>query len=228
MSSVVTVTTSPPDIRAGADECNETGTGLARIESGGRSRDRALCAVARVTEDNEPTSIAIAKRRVAFGAMPPPDFSSRYRDQLRPAPVHDGVLVAPPKVPHRIAGGKFLQQILIFRSFSEGFVSLTRRDFIGAGAAAAAGLVLPTSAQASPLVSDILDRAELAPRPFAGRPVVVASANGIRGVARAYEMITKQNADPLDAAIAGVNIQELDPTDHSVGLGGLPNEEGVV
>jgi N4-(beta-N-acetylglucosaminyl)-L-asparaginase len=35
-------------------------------------------------------------------------------------------------------------------------------------------------------------------------------------------------SDPLDAIIAGVNIQELDPEDQSVGLGGLPNEHGVV
>jgi N4-(beta-N-acetylglucosaminyl)-L-asparaginase len=35
-------------------------------------------------------------------------------------------------------------------------------------------------------------------------------------------------ADTLDAIIAGVNIQELDPDDMSVGLGGLPNEDGVV
>jgi N4-(beta-N-acetylglucosaminyl)-L-asparaginase len=35
-------------------------------------------------------------------------------------------------------------------------------------------------------------------------------------------------ADPLDAAIAGVNMVELDPNDMSVGLGGLPNEDGVV
>ena len=34
--------------------------------------------------------------------------------------------------------------------------------------------------------------------------------------------------DPLDSIIAGVNIQELDPNDQSVGLGGLPNEEGIV
>jgi N4-(beta-N-acetylglucosaminyl)-L-asparaginase len=61
-----------------------------------------------------------------------------------------------------------------------------------------------------------------------GRPVVIASANGIRGVARAHDMITRQNSDTLDAIIAGVNIQELDPEDQSVGLGGLPNEEGVV
>jgi N4-(beta-N-acetylglucosaminyl)-L-asparaginase len=40
--------------------------------------------------------------------------------------------------------------------------------------------------------------------------------------------MAKEKADPLDAAIAGVNIQELDPNDSSVGLGGLPNEDGVV
>jgi N4-(beta-N-acetylglucosaminyl)-L-asparaginase len=34
--------------------------------------------------------------------------------------------------------------------------------------------------------------------------------------------------DTLDAAVEGVKIQELDPTDMSVGYGGLPNEAGVV
>ncbi len=59
-------------------------------------------------------------------------------------------------------------------------------------------------------------------------PVVVASANGLRAVKRAYQLMRGKNADPLDAAIAGANIQELDPNDQSVGLGGLPNEDGVV
>ena len=44
---------------------------------------------------------------------------------------------------------------------------------------------------------------------------------------KAYDMIG-QGADTLDAIIAGVNIQELDPDDQSVGLGGLPKEDGVV
>lgn len=60
------------------------------------------------------------------------------------------------------------------------------------------------------------------------RPVVVASGNGIRGVAVARRMMAESSADPLDAIIAGVNIQELDPEDQSVGLGGLPNADGVV
>jgi N4-(beta-N-acetylglucosaminyl)-L-asparaginase len=60
-----------------------------------------------------------------------------------------------------------------------------------------------------------------------GRPVVVASGNGARAVEKAMELI-KGGMDPLDAAIAGVAVVEADPKDHSVGYGGLPNEEGVV
>ena len=102
-------------------------------------------------------------------------------------------------------------------------MEISRRKFIGVGAAAAASLTLDRTARA-----EVLSGGTLAPAQLAGRPVVVASANGIRGVARAYDMITRQNADTLDAIIAGVNIQELDPDDQSVGLGGLPNAEGVV
>jgi N4-(beta-N-acetylglucosaminyl)-L-asparaginase len=56
---------------------------------------------------------------------------------------------------------------------------------------------------------------------------VIASANGLRGVKVAYDQLVS-GGDTLDAIIAGVNIQELDPDDQSVGLGGLPNAEGVV
>jgi len=102
-------------------------------------------------------------------------------------------------------------------------VSISRRHFVGIGAAAAAGLTLDREARA-----EIVERSSERVGGLAAPPVVIASANGIRGVARAYEMITRQNADTLDAIIAGVNIQELDPEDQSVGLGGLPNEDGVV
>jgi N4-(beta-N-acetylglucosaminyl)-L-asparaginase len=62
-----------------------------------------------------------------------------------------------------------------------------------------------------------------------GRPknIVIASGNGVRACARAMQVI-KSGGDTLDAVIAGVNIQELDPNDSSVGYGGLPNEDGVV
>jgi N4-(beta-N-acetylglucosaminyl)-L-asparaginase len=103
-------------------------------------------------------------------------------------------------------------------------VSLSRREFLGAGAAAAAGLSIPRAADALPLIESTGGARTFA---AAGRPVVIASANGIRGVAKAYEMMVK-GSDPLDAALEGVKIQELDPEDDSVGLGGLPNEDGVV
>lgn len=96
--------------------------------------------------------------------------------------------------------------------------SLSRRSFLGAAGAAVAGASLvPTPAVAAPFIR----RSRLA------APVAVASSNGLRGVARAVELIGR-GSDTLDAAVEGVKIQELDPDDNSVGYGGLPNEEGVV
>lgn len=104
-------------------------------------------------------------------------------------------------------------------------MSIDRREFLRTSAAAAAGLSLTTStAEAAEVLPVSGSQTSLAPL---ARPVVIASDNGLRGVAKAYEMIAK-GSDPLDAIVAGVNIQELDPEDQSVGLGGLPNEEGVV
>ncbi|MFO0910279.1 MAG: N(4)-(beta-N-acetylglucosaminyl)-L-asparaginase [Isosphaeraceae bacterium] len=66
------------------------------------------------------------------------------------------------------------------------------------------------------------------PRPVGKlRPVAVSSANGLKTVERAMELV-RAGVDPLDAAIEGVAIVEADPSDHSVGYGGIPNEEGIV
>lgn len=67
------------------------------------------------------------------------------------------------------------------------------------------------------------------------RPVVIASANGHQFtnggsntcVEAAYERIAR-GEDVLDALVAGVTIVELDPGDDSVGVGGLPNADGVI
>jgi len=112
-------------------------------------------------------------------------------------------------------------------------VPISRRDFIGVGAAAAAGVTLPKLAGAMPVIT-VRERSEPVTGAFAGRPVIVSAANGFdkdpsgkQGIRVAYEMLTR-GSDPLDAIVAGVQIVELNPNDQSVGLAGLPNEEGVV
>lgn len=99
--------------------------------------------------------------------------------------------------------------------------SVSRRTFLGVAGAAAAAAALPTPLNAEhPRAPALLLRGE-------SRPAAVSSANGLRAINRAMELI-HQGTDTLDAAVEGVKIQELDPTDHSVGYGGLPNEDGVV
>jgi N4-(beta-N-acetylglucosaminyl)-L-asparaginase len=97
---------------------------------------------------------------------------------------------------------------------------VTRRSFLGSAALAVAGSSLPEPAPAAP-VAPWVRRSRVA------RFAAVGSANGIRGVKLAVELMLK-GTDTLDAGVEGVKIQELDPTDDSVGYGGLPNEEGVV
>ena len=58
-------------------------------------------------------------------------------------------------------------------------------------------------------------------------PVLVGSANAIAGMKLHYAKLL-DGADPLDVAIEVVKVTEADPEDDSVGLGGLPNEDGVV
>jgi N4-(beta-N-acetylglucosaminyl)-L-asparaginase len=92
---------------------------------------------------------------------------------------------------------------------------ISRRMFLQSTAAsAAASALLPATAPAQTVRT---------PR----RPVVIASGNGLNAVAKAGEMIAA-GSDTLDAVIAGVGLVEADPNDHSVGFGGLPNEDGVV
>ncbi|MCY2960370.1 MAG: isoaspartyl peptidase/L-asparaginase [Planctomycetota bacterium] len=60
-----------------------------------------------------------------------------------------------------------------------------------------------------------------------GRAVLVGSNNGLAGMKLHYAKLL-EGADPLDVAIEVVKVVEADPNDDSVGLGGLPNEDGVV
>src|SRR5262249_20920612 len=91
--------------------------------------------------------------------------------------------------------------------------SLSRRSFMASTTAASLSSLAIGALPAKPVGSR--------------RPIVVSSANGLRTVEKAMELV-RAGHDPLDAAIEGVAIVEADPKDHSVGLGGLPNEDGVV
>lgn len=93
---------------------------------------------------------------------------------------------------------------------------LSRRNLLGSAAAAGATALLPRT----------VDAAAPTPAPAAGFQIVT-SANGVEAAKTARQALI-QGKDPLDAAIAGVNVVELDPDDMTVGYGGIPNEEGVV
>ena len=95
---------------------------------------------------------------------------------------------------------------------------VSRRQFVLTGAAAV------------PLAAGLHSRGSGAPAiiiPPDSRPCVVASANGLATIGRAYQLMTR-GGDTLDAAIECIKGPELDPEDQSVGYGGLPNAEGVV
>jgi len=65
------------------------------------------------------------------------------------------------------------------------------------------------------------------PVKMARKPVLICAANGYNYIDRGYGIVSG-GGDPLEAGLSVVRGPEDDPNDHSVGLGGLPNEEGVV
>lgn len=107
--------------------------------------------------------------------------------------------------------------------------SLDRRHLLGAGAAYAALACSATAkAAANPAASSASSQAQTTARkPREGFPVMVGSANALAGMQAHYRALV-EGADPLDAAVEVVKVVEADPNDTSVGLGGLPNEDGVV
>ena len=102
----------------------------------------------------------------------------------------------------------------------------TRRDFLSLGAMTAAGISLSDVEAQTPPAATLTAEAVKQLKPPA-RPVLVTRVTGDNSVQEAYKMLL-DNADTLDAIHHVCLGRENDPTDHSVGLGGLPNEDGVV
>ncbi len=91
-------------------------------------------------------------------------------------------------------------------------MSFSRRDFLATTALGSLSLAL--SAQTTPAAPG-------------KRPIIICAHNGYNYLDEGYQML-RSGSDTLDAALRVVRGPEDDPNDDSVGLGGLPNEEGVV
>ncbi|HLW84044.1 MAG TPA: N(4)-(beta-N-acetylglucosaminyl)-L-asparaginase [Candidatus Sulfotelmatobacter sp.] len=100
-------------------------------------------------------------------------------------------------------------------------MTVSRRDFVKTSVlgAVAAGVGAPAAASLSGKTAP--------PSASLKRPIIVCAHNGFAYLDRAFAFL-KSGGDTLDAAIKVVTGPEDDPNDDSVGLGGLPNEEGVV
>ncbi len=104
---------------------------------------------------------------------------------------------------------------------------ITRRGFIESAVVAS----LATGVKASNGNSNDNGNAQEAAKADASRPakrpIIISANNGFNYLDDAFAFL-KSGGDTLDAAIRVVKGPENDPNDDSVGLGGLPNEEGVV
>ncbi len=99
----------------------------------------------------------------------------------------------------------------------------TRREFLSRSAmAATAGLALSQATNAAATTETITPHFG-----NAKKPVIVTRHTNLPTVGEAYKMLL-DGGDTLDAALHICKGQEDDPNDDTVGLGGLPNEEGVV
>src|SRR6202165_1819497 len=103
---------------------------------------------------------------------------------------------------------------------------MKRRDFLSGLAVTSASLAaakVAPNGNGSPSPSQPL----ASPPVAGGKNIIICAANGYDHIDGGYQLLS-QGADTLDAAIKVVSGPENDPNDDSVGLGGLPNEDGVV
>ena len=94
---------------------------------------------------------------------------------------------------------------------------LTRRDLLKTLGIATAATAIPDAVLASPLITTT-----------AIKPIVVSTWKfGLEANAEAWKILAA-NGRALDAVEAGARVPEADPNNQSVGLGGLPDRDGIV
>jgi N4-(beta-N-acetylglucosaminyl)-L-asparaginase len=99
----------------------------------------------------------------------------------------------------------------------------SRRDFVKTSVLGAVAAGVGTRAQAEDSTLQEHDQQSGSYK----RPIIVCAHNGLNYLDDAFAFL-KSGGDTLDAALRVVKGPEDDPNDTSVGLGGIPNEEGVV
>jgi N4-(beta-N-acetylglucosaminyl)-L-asparaginase len=106
-------------------------------------------------------------------------------------------------------------------------VAFSRRDFVKTSVLGAVATAAVTNSEDSVASAVAISRGHASQSNLPKRPIILCANNGHAYVEAAYAFL-KSGGDTLDAAIRVVKGPEDDPNDDSVGLGGLPNEEGVV
>src|ERR1700735_4008551 len=105
-------------------------------------------------------------------------------------------------------------------------MTFSRRDFVKPSLLGAVAAGLGTQAQGEESEQGAAPERDVQSGPHK-RPIIVCANNGYAYLEAAYAFL-KGGGDTLDAAIRVVKGPEDQPTDDTVGLGGLPNEDGVV
>jgi N4-(beta-N-acetylglucosaminyl)-L-asparaginase len=101
-------------------------------------------------------------------------------------------------------------------------MSVSRRDFVGTALLGSLSLGLLNEKSNG----EVQEKAS-PPTKMGKRPIIICAHNGYNYLDDAYAFLAG-GGDTLDAALKVVRGPEDDPNDTSVGLGGLPNEDGVV
>ena len=100
-------------------------------------------------------------------------------------------------------------------------MSFSRRDFVKTSVLGAVAVNLSAGKDA------LAEQGKASPNEASKRPILICAHNGHAYADAAYAFL-KGGGDTLEAGVKVVMGPENDPNDDSVGLGGLPNEEGVV
>jgi N4-(beta-N-acetylglucosaminyl)-L-asparaginase len=101
-------------------------------------------------------------------------------------------------------------------------MTVSRRDFLATAVAGSISLGLVTNHAGEENAAGLQANASMGKR-----PILVCAHNGYNYLDDGYAFLAA-GGDTLDAALKVVKGPEDDPNDTTVGLGGLPNEEGVV